>query len=278
MICTNEIHKKIYNGMKKACEVVKKTYGPNGRKIIIDNGIIDISCDGYTVLNNIYLEDRIENIGVILLKNAAMSIKDNIGDGTTSTIILITEMCRVIQKYDFMNIDINNIIKIIKNIFNIKINNYIMNLPKSLNDKYMKMLYNICYTVSNDLEITDIICNARKEIVESGTLICRPTFKEKLYYEIHKGAYLERGYVSSLLADNGKIIMNNAYVLILNDDIKNVNELENIIYDIKKTKEDILIIANSFAKEVIDYMIYLKINYKYNICGIISPEYGYNSK
>ena len=42
MICTNEIHKKIYNGMKKACEVVKKTYGPNGRKIIIDNGIIDI--------------------------------------------------------------------------------------------------------------------------------------------------------------------------------------------------------------------------------------------
>lgn len=260
------ILEKIYTGMEKTCEIVKKTYGPNGKRIVIDNGLYNITSDGYTVINSIVLEDRIENVGVELLKKTSEKTKETIGDGSTSTVILSTELCRKAIKYNMKDVKLN-IDKardyIIANLYNEKI------------DCKKENYFDICMCASNDIDISECVTNV---FDSSENIICKPTFREKIYSEIYKGIVFDRGYVSPYFSKTGKIILNNAYILLVNDDIKTVSDLENLIYDIKKTKDDLLIIANSYEKEVVDYVIYLNNNFNYNICLVISPEYGNNSK
>ena len=272
-IVVENVHNKIVSGMNKACEIVKKTYGPLGKMVIIDKGFIDITCDGYTVINSIKLRDKLENVGVELLKSAAYQTKEMIGDGTTSTVILGTELCNKIIKYELNDyVDLKRIIQ--------KLETYILDeLDKQrieIIDK--KTIKTICEGASNDKQIGELISKVSEEIGISGTIITKPTYKDMIYYECYKGLVYDKGLVSSYLSDDAKVILNDAYVIVLNDNINTINEFETIIYDIKKTKKDILVIANSFSKEVIDYIIYLKRSFNYKIFATYSPEFGNNSK
>ena len=140
------------------------------------------------------------------------------------------------------------------------------------------IIKNICYTSSNSDKISDIFCEIYEEIKDNGTLIYKPTYKENIYFDVYNGLIYDKGLASSYLSDSGKVILNDAYVVIVNDNIYTINELETIIYDIKKQNNDILIIANSFSKEVIDYIIYLNRSFNYSIYATYSPEFGNNSK
>ena len=258
--------------MIKASEIVSKTYGPFGKKVVINKGYIDITCDGYTVINSIYLEDGLESIGLELLKNASKQSKDAICDGTTSTIILGTELCKNIIDCDLEDhLYLLDIIEKIEIYILDELNEYKMKIDKNI-------IKNICYTSSNSDKISDIFCEIYEEIKDNGTLIYKPTYKENIYFDVYSGLIYDKGLASSYLSDSGKVILNDAYVVIVNDNIYTINELETIIYDIKKQNNDILIIANSFSKEVIDYIIYLNRSFNYSIYATYSPEFGNNSK
>jgi chaperonin GroEL len=81
-----EARKKLVNGIDKLANAVTSTLGPNGRNVVIsNNGSIHSTKDGVSVAKSITLEDPIEELGVQLVKQAAIKTADNAGDGTTET-------------------------------------------------------------------------------------------------------------------------------------------------------------------------------------------------
>ena len=127
---------------------------------------------------------------------------------------------------------------------------------------------------TKDQNLINIVCKASIETGAYGLIIVRPSYEKELSIDLYEGFTYDKGMISSYLGTNGKIVLEEPYVILVNDNIKTINEFENIIYEVKKTKKDLLVIANSFSKEVVDYIIYLKKNYKYNICATLSPEFG----
>ena len=84
-----EAREKMINGIDKLADAVTATLGPNGRNVVIANGGIPQSTkDGVTVAKSISLEDPIEELGVQLVKQAAIKTADNAGDGTTTSTLL----------------------------------------------------------------------------------------------------------------------------------------------------------------------------------------------
>ena len=85
---------KVISGLKKAAEVVASTMGAGGNTVaIFDNlGELRFTKDGVSVAKSIALEDEIENIGAQLLINSANKTVEEVGDGTTTTSVLLKEM------------------------------------------------------------------------------------------------------------------------------------------------------------------------------------------
>ena len=95
-----EAREKMINGIDKLADAVTATLGPNGRNVVIANGGIPQSTkDGVTVAKSITLEDPIEELGVQLVKQAAIKTADNAGDGTTTSTLLAREMAKQGLKY-----------------------------------------------------------------------------------------------------------------------------------------------------------------------------------
>src|SRR5438067_12687775 len=85
-----EARKSLLEGVKKLARAVKSTLGPRGRNAVIDKGwgAPNITKDGVTIAEEIELNDKYENIGAKLVKEAASKTSDVAGDGTTTATVL----------------------------------------------------------------------------------------------------------------------------------------------------------------------------------------------
>ncbi len=83
-------------GVTKLARAVKSTLGPRGRNAVIDKGwgSPTITKDGVTVAEEIELNDKYENIGAKLVKEAASKTSDVAGDGTTTATVLAEAIFR----------------------------------------------------------------------------------------------------------------------------------------------------------------------------------------
>ena len=81
-------------GADELANTVKVTLGPKGRNVVLDRGfgVPTITKDGVTVAKEIELEDKFENVGAEIVKEASSKTGDIAGDGTTTATILAQSM------------------------------------------------------------------------------------------------------------------------------------------------------------------------------------------
>ena len=80
----SESREALKTGIDTLANAVKVTLGPKGRNVIIDqNGTPHVTKDGVTVAKAVKLEDKFENLGAQLIKQAAEHTADEVGDATT---------------------------------------------------------------------------------------------------------------------------------------------------------------------------------------------------
>jgi len=84
----------IKRGVDQLADTVKVTLGPKGRNVILDKGYGSpvITNDGVTIAKEISVKDKIENLGVEIIKEVASKTNDVAGDGTTTATILAQAM------------------------------------------------------------------------------------------------------------------------------------------------------------------------------------------
>ena len=108
------------SGVDKLADAVTATLGPSGRNVILeqDMGNPVSTKDGVTVAKSISLKDPNQELGVQLVKQAAIKTAEKAGDGTTTSTLLAREMikaglsalnnnlysfCNIFAKYFFIN-------------------------------------------------------------------------------------------------------------------------------------------------------------------------------
>jgi chaperonin GroEL len=90
------VHKKILSGVRKLNGIVGLTIGPKGRNVIIDraDGVPLITNDGVTITKTVNLPDACERLACDIIKQASLKTNDEVGDGTTSAVILSSAIVR----------------------------------------------------------------------------------------------------------------------------------------------------------------------------------------
>src|SRR5689334_15998166 len=89
-----DARKKLKTGVEKLAKAVIITLGPRGKNVVFEktDGSPQMSCDGVTVAKQIELEDPVEEMGVKMIRDAAVRIAEAAGDGTTTATLLAQTM------------------------------------------------------------------------------------------------------------------------------------------------------------------------------------------
>lgn len=83
-------------GVDRLAAAVSVTLGPRGRNVVLAraDGSITITNDGVTVAREIELPDPFEDLGARLVREAAQKTAEDVGDGTTTSIVLAHALFR----------------------------------------------------------------------------------------------------------------------------------------------------------------------------------------
>src|ERR1700756_5377437 len=95
-----ELHERARAGIVKGAtlvaEAARVTLGPRGRNVLIEKsfGAPVVTKDGVTVVKEIDLEDKFENIGAKLIREVAQKTNDVAGGGTPPATLLARAIVR----------------------------------------------------------------------------------------------------------------------------------------------------------------------------------------
>lgn len=270
-----EAKAKLLSGMEKLALAVGSTLGPKGKCVIIDDysdGQPHITKDGVTVAKNIFVSDKFENVGVTLLRQAALNTVNTVGDSTTSSTVLAYNMILNAAHSEFKNI--SNVLKGIEIAKNV-----VIDTIKEASIDITENEINTVATISsnNDSEIGQLIEDAFKQIGKDGVITVEESSNSQTTIDILQGMQFDRGFVSHwFITDRIKneCVLENPYLLITDQKIELTRDIVNAAEFCAKQHAPLFIIAQDFDDEVIQTMRLNHLQGNLKCCLIKCPSFG----
>ena len=197
-----EARKKLTEGVDKMADAVVATLGPNGRNVVISkpNDYPQSTKDGVTVAKSISLEDPVEELGVQMLKQAAIKTADTAGDGTTTATLLAREMINMGLKKlnDGANaVDIKRgIDKAVTHV----VEELNRNSEEIVSQEQLEQIATI--SANNDETVGKLISRAMEKVGKDGVVHIEESKNWETYLETVEGMQFDRGYKSPYFVTN----------------------------------------------------------------------------
>ena len=276
-----EARKKLVQGIDQMADAVVSTLGPNGRNVVISkpNQTPQSTKDGVTVAKNISLKDPTEELGVQMLKQAAIKTADNAGDGTTTSTLLAREMV----KEGLSALDKGSNAVDIKRGIDAAVEQIVKQL-RSINEdvsspEQLEQIATI--SANNDSTVGKLISRAMEKVGREGVVHIEESKTGETYLETVEGMQFNRGFKSPYFVTNNNTMtstLNDCYVLIADHTFTSVKELLPILESVSNTNKSLLIIAKDVDNEALATLIVNKMRGTLKVCAVKAPEFGDRQK
>jgi chaperonin GroEL len=277
IIYGGDARNKIAKGVKKLANAVRITMGPKGRNVILEKsfGSPIVTNDGVTIAKEIEFEDRFENMGAQLAKEAATKTNDLAGDGTSTATILadaiITEGIKNVASgtnpvslqqgiYQATNLVVDELNKISN--------------PVDSNEKIKQVA-----TISaQNEEVGTIIAEVFAQVGTDGVVTVEDGQTLGLEKDVVEGMQFDSGYLSPYMVSNTEsmeAIVENAKILLTDKKISNLKEILPLLEAISASGEkNLVIIAEDIESEALATLILNKIRGTFNVLAVKAPGFG----
>ena len=273
-----EARVKLVEGINKLSNAVTATLGPNGRNVVISKpgDFPQSTKDGVTVAKAIVLEDPIEELGVQLVKQAAVKTADNAGDGTTTSTLLASEMVKAGLKH--LNNGANaveikrGIDKAVKSIVDVLRNEIGEDISS---EEQLEQIATI--SANNDPEVGKLIATAMEKVGREGVVHIEESKSGETYLETVEGMQFDRGYKSHyFVTDNNTMTctLDNPMILMADGRFTTVKELLPILEGVSNQNRSLLIVAEDIDNEALATLIVNKMRGTIKVCAVKAPDFG----
>lgn len=274
---SDEARGKMFSGIEQVAKTVVVTMGPKGRNVILDKGYgaPQVTNDGVTIAKEIELEDKFENMGAELVKDAAERTNTLAGDGTTTatllTYALAKEGLRNI-KTGVNAVELKNGMKKAGQ----KIGEELTKNAKMIGTK--AEIAQVATISAQDSEVGDIIAEAMEKVGNDGVISVEEGQTFGLEVEITEGMQFDQGYISPYMVSNTEKMIaeiKDAPILITDKKISSMKEFLPVLEELVQSgKKDLVIIAESIEGEALTTIILNKLKGVLNVLAIKAPWFG----
>ncbi|MEN9342180.1 MAG: hypothetical protein RIQ54_436 [Candidatus Parcubacteria bacterium] len=265
-------------GIDKLAEAVKMTLGPRGRAVVVEKsyGAPQVTLDGVTVAKEITLADKYENLGAEFIKQAADKTNDNVGDGTTTSVVLAQAM---IEEGEKLIADRGfNVIQLAEELKNGSAQ-VIAELEKQkevIND--MKKVQEVATLSAKDHEIGELIAKVMEKVGKQGVVTVEDSNTIGNSYEVVEGMQFDRGYISPYMVTNQErmeAVLESPHLLVTDKKISSIAELLPLLEKLVQAgKKELVIIAEDVDGEALATLLVNKLRGVFSVLAVKAPGFG----
>lgn len=241
---------------------VKPTFGPKGRKVIIEDGNFKALDDGVSIAERFHTDDEFKNAVIQFVKETARKTNDLVGDGTTGSLIILQALLKNPHEYNLKD-------------FKEQI------LKQSKEVKTEGELERIAFISSNDSKVSPLVAKAVFSVGKSGVVTVEESRSAETDVEIVKGLEIESGFLSPYMINKGegKAVWENAYVLVADKKLDSIRDLVPISEKIiKEGGKELVIFADEISTDFLASLVVNKIQGSFLTLAVRVPGYGDRKK
>ena len=279
IVFNEKAREALKRGVDTLANAVKITLGPKGRNVVLDKsfGPPTITNDGVTIAKEIEVSDKIENMGVEIVKEVASKTNDIAGDGTTTATLLAQSIFTtgllelagsatmpLVTLKNVLLEGVDQIVKILKS-YAVKIDS---------REKWEQVA-----TISaKDPEIGTLIANVIEKVGKDGVVTVEESQTFGISHEIVEGMQFDRGYISPYMitsADRMEAIYEGPKILITDRKISAIADILPVLEKLAQSgKKELVIIAEEVEGEALATLVVNKIRGTFHTLAIKAPGYG----
>ena len=271
-----EARDALVRGVDKLANTVKITLGPKGRNVVLDKkyGTPLITNDGVTIAKEIELENAAENIGAQLVKEVSAKTNDAAGDGTTTATLLAQAMIHEGMKNVTAGANPMVLRKGISKAVDKAVETLVANSKKVNGSSDIARVGTIS---SGDEIIGKLIADAMEKVTADGVITVEESKSAETYCEVVEGMQFDRGYLSPYMAtdtDKMEAVLDDAYVLITDKKISNIQEIQPLLEQIVQAGKKLLIIAEDVEGEALTTLVLNRLRGTFTCVAVKAPGFG----
>ncbi len=268
----------LLKGVRTLTQAVKATLGPRGRNVVIDKeSPPPISTnDGVTVTKEIELHNRLRNVGVEMVKEVASKTSDDVGDGTTTAVVLANAIFEegvkdITAGCDPMGVK-RGIDKAIENAIET-----IWTMAKPV--KGRKQIEQVATIASNnDAEIGSIIADAMETTSADGIIAVEEAKGVETVVDVVEGMQFDRGYISPYFVtdvEGMECVFEDALILIHDKKLSSAADVLPILEKIHAgPSQPLLVVAEDIEGEALATLVLNKIRGTLKLAAVKAPGFG----
>ena len=275
IIFGEDARKALQSGIDKLANTVKITLGPKGRNVVLDKkyGAPLITNDGVTIAKEIELDDPFENMGAQLVKEVATKTNDAAGDGTTTATLLAQALVREGMKNIAAGANPMVLKKGMDQAVDTAVETIVANSKKIEGSDEIARVGAVS---AADENIGKLIAEAMEKVTADGVTLEESKTAET-YSEVVEGMQFDRGYIAPYMVtdtDKMEAVLDDAYILITDKKISNIQEILPLLEQIVKAGKKLLIIAEDVEGEALSTLIVNKLRGTFTCVAVKAPGFG----
>lgn len=276
IIFGEDARKALQSGIDKLANTVKITLGPKGRNVVLDKkyGAPLITNDGVTIAKEIELDDPFENMGAQLVKEVATKTNDAAGDGTTTATLLAQALVREGMKNIAAGANPMVLKKGMDQAVDTAVETIVANSKKIEGSDEIARVGAVS---AADENIGKLIAEAMEKVTADGVITLEESKTAETYSEVVEGMQFDRGYIAPYMVtdtDKMEAVLDDAYILITDKKISNIQEILPLLEQIVKAGKKLLIIAEDVEGEALSTLIVNKLRGTFTCVAVKAPGFG----
>ena len=278
---TIHLHEKSRAGIVKGASLVadaaRVTLGPKGRNVMIQKsfGAPVVTKDGVTVVKEIDLEDKFENMGAKLIREVAQKTSDVAGDGTTTATVLARAVLRegmMLLAAGMAPMDLKRGMEAAV----AKASEAIKRMARPVKDRD-RMVQVATIAANGDAGIGKIIADAMDKVGMEGVITVEEARGLETTLDLVEGMRFDRGYLSPYFVTNPErmtVELDEPLILFHEKKIANMRDLLPLLERVVQAGRPLLIISEDVEAEALATLVVNKLRGTLRVAAVKAPGFG----
>ncbi len=279
IIYNPEIRDRLMTGINQVARAVAVTYGSMGPTVMIQHrtdGIMPVfTRDGVTVANAVTIQDRIADLGGRMLRDVAGAMSRQVGDGTTTAIVLaqvLAQGCLKSVAAGFHPMQLKKGLDIALTVVEKNLQ------ARAVTEVTSEWVEKIALVASkNETKAGKLLAQALDELGLQRQLIFLMGNGLEDELAIVDGIQYEQGYLSPYFVtdkNRAEAVLERPYILFYDREISDLMELVPILEQVKAEGRSLLVIAENVIDKALTGLLLNHVRGIFKVVAVKPPGFG----
>lgn len=267
----------VLRGARALADAVRITLGPRARSVLIGKrfGVPQVCDDGVTIARSLRLQDPEEDLGVQMLRQAAVRTGDVVGDGTTTSTLLAYTLFadgvrNVVAGANPMSLKRGLDLALLEAVAALR------ELARPVTARAEKAQV-AAVSAHGDAAIGELVAEAIERVGADGVVSVEEAKSTETTLEVVEGMLFDRGYLSPYFITNPareEAVLEDAAILIYDKRIAAMSDMIALLEEVVREGRSLLVIAEDVEGEALATLVVNQIRGTLRAVAVKAPGFG----